>query len=66
MPKLTIIDAKAGEQVRHAVLKVVGRNVRGVPAKFELVEDEQTTDVSDGTAVFVVAVLPAKMFDGDL
>lgn len=64
MPEITIIDAKAGEHVRHAVLKVVGRNVRGVPCKFELVEDEQTTDVSDNKAVFVIAVLPAKMFEG--
>lgn len=64
--RVTIIDAKPGEPVRHGVLKVTGRNVRGVPCRFELVEDEQETDVSSGEETFVVAILPAKMYEGDL
>lgn len=64
--KVKIIDAKEGDLVRNAVLKVVGRNVRGVPCKFELVEDEQTVDVSAGDACFVVCVMPAKVFEGDI
>ncbi|UOF77621.1 hypothetical protein [Caudoviricetes sp.] len=61
-----IISAKEGEPVRNAVLRVTGRNIRGVPAYFELVEDEQSTNVAEGDAVFVIAILPAKMFEGSI
>lgn len=64
--QIRIISAKQGEPVRNAVLRVTGWNVRGVPSRFELIEDEQTTDVSSNAETFVVAILPAKMFEGQI
>jgi hypothetical protein len=49
-----------GEEYRIIVLKIVGRWPDGRPKECIMLQDDQSTDVQDGTE-FITAYAPAKV-----
>lgn len=60
--ELKIYSAKEGEPVVNIVLRITGRNILNIPSSFELVDLDQTTDISDNKSEFVVVTAPAHLF----
>ena len=60
MKRPSVIQVAGGKKLHCTVLKVLERNEDGSPRTFELLRDDESTDVEEGTAFWIVYA-PAEM-----